>query len=70
MTISLGRRRRFVFTLSVVPSTPETRNLFDIPAAIEASDTELERLARIPERSVDQVRWDALATTYGGVRSV
>ena len=69
MTIPFGRRR-LVFTLAVVPSPPVPRRQLDVPAAFDASDAELARLAAPHEEAVDRLRWDAMATLYGGVRSV
>lgn len=61
-SIPLGRRRRLVVTVAAEPLRIR-RDVVD--ATVEASDAELARLAaRRPDDG--QLRWDALASMYGG----
>jgi hypothetical protein len=60
MMIPVGRRR---LVLSLV--TPPRREGPDVPAALEATDAELARLAGPELGDVSRARWEAMALMYG-----
>ena len=63
MTIPIGHRQ-LVLTL-VAPSRPRRAACLDLPAAVEATDAELVRLATHDAADVERARWQAMALLHG-----
>jgi hypothetical protein len=60
MTIPIGRRR---LVLTLLP--PTRRPAVDVPAALDATDAELVRLAGPAAADLDRARWEAMRLMYG-----
>ena len=60
MTIPIGRRR---LVLTLLP--PARRPAVDLPAALDATDAELVRLAGPAAGDLDRARWEAMRLIYG-----
>jgi hypothetical protein len=60
MTIPVGRHR---LVLSLV--TAPRREALDVPAALDATDAELARLAGRQPVDVERAQWEAMALLYG-----
>ena len=59
MTIPIGRRRL------VVALTPQRPPALDVPAALDATDAELVRLAGPASAALERARWEAMSLMYG-----
>lgn len=66
MTIPVGRRR-LVISLVIAPSR---KKVFDVPAALDASDGELARLGSLTMLESSRVQREAAVLMYGGFRAV
>lgn len=65
MMIPFGRRR--LLQIAVIPSQATSKSLH-VPAAADATDAELARLAGRRAALVDRARWEGEIALYGGVR--